>query len=56
MLAVDRGVRPAADITGEDALMQELELGPGLDNQFGHETAAELPEHGVDGNIDDTQG
>ena len=43
--AADRGGR-LADVTGEDALMQELELGPGLDAQFGHETAADLPEHG----------
>ena len=26
--------------------MQELQLGPGLDAQFGHQAAADLPEHG----------
>ena len=44
-LAAGRG-RLLADVTGEDALMQKLQFGPGLDAKFGHETAADLPEHG----------
>ena len=43
--AAGRG-RLLADVTGEDALMQKLQFGPGLDAKFGHETAADLPEHG----------